>query len=92
MSSNPDDFGSPIAGSRWFNGEPAIERVQVDTFVERWRCPLDGCGGEMHPNGFVWSTNPPGIHHTCDACGFTAVPRAGARFPRTITVPRTPRP
>lgn len=65
-----DDLGRPvmISGnrySRWFRPEPNI--------VEgRWRCPHNDCDGYMISNGSVWPMNPPGYHHSCTACGFTA--------------------
>ena len=74
---NAEDFGSTIAGSRWFNREPEIERVVVEPVMEIWRCPMEGCGGEMKNNGFVWPSYPPGYHHTCDKCGFTAAIKTG---------------
>lgn len=79
-------FGATIAGSRWFTGEPATTRQRVHTYVERWPCPVEDCAGEMVFNGASWGTNPPGCHHTCTACGFTAATR-GVTYPRTITVP-----
>jgi hypothetical protein len=71
--SKHDDFGSPIAGSRWFNQKPQITTKPLGKPVKFiWGCPLDGCDGQMIFNGSTWPTGDPGYHHTCDKCGLTA--------------------
>lgn len=72
-------YGEENSGSRWFAGEPTIERAPVRPVMLRWRCPIDG--GEMVSAGWTWPTFEPGYHHTCDRCGFTAA-LSGQRFPR----------
>lgn len=79
---NDEQFGNTIAGSRWFKGEPQITRRVMRPVQERWLCPHDGCDGEMLSSGWNWPTNPPGYHHTCTVCGFTAAPMSGQHFPR----------
>lgn len=88
QSDNPehDTFGQPCAGSRWFNQKPATIRKEVRTYLETWPCPIAGCTGEMEDDGFRWSVSPPGIHHTCTVCDFTAAIR-GESYPRTVTEP-----
>jgi hypothetical protein len=76
---NDAEFGEPCGNSRWFNREPNITRIDVKTFRELWPCPCD-CDGQMIFNGQVWSTNPPGYHHTCSRCGFTAA--VHTKYPR----------
>lgn len=85
------EFGEPIGlpfsktgESRWFEPEPVVDEYEVRTFVQRWLCPVAGCGGEMTANGITWPMNPVGYHHTCDRCSFTAA-LSGKRFPRTVT-------
>ena len=79
--SNPDDFGTPIGGTRWFNGEPTLSESPVQTIRQRWICPMSDCGGEMVFNGFTWPTGNPGYHHTCNKCAFTAAVH-GVKYPR----------
>ena len=82
----PEDFGTTIAGSRWFNSEPKIvERLMVP-IQERWLCPMDSCGGEMKFNGSTWPMSDPGYHHTCTKCEFTAA-ISSARYPRVTYRP-----
>jgi len=69
--------------SRWFNAEPEIAEKPVQTFEQRWMCPMDDCSGEMVFNGLTWPTGDPGYHHTCDTCGFTAA--IHDRYPRNVT-------
>jgi len=85
---NDEEFGTTIAGSRWFNQTPKTRRVKVETYEEHWDCPMQGCKGEMRSNGNVWPMHPAGYHHTCSECGFTAAPYGGASFPRTFTEPK----
>ncbi len=91
-----DRFGSPIglfsgpSGlSRWFKGEPNIEQTPRVPVHSRWLCPQDDCDGEMVANGATWPMNPPGNHHTCDKCGFTAA-ISGQSYP-TIEYKEHPR-
>lgn len=81
--STTNKIGTPVGVSEWFNDEPKIARKEVRTFIERWMCPQENCEGEMRDAGFSWSTNPPGYHHTCNKCGYTAA-MSGKRYPRTI--------
>lgn len=83
--SNPehDKFGDEIGGSRWFKGEANIVSKVVVSIEEKWICPIAGCGGEMEFNGMTWPCNPPGFHHTCDICGFTAA-ISGKRYPTIV--------
>lgn len=72
---NPEHskYGARIGQSRWFEGKPALYRepgTRESGDYVRWRCPI--CGGEMVSNGWTWPTDPPGFHHECDTCGFTA--------------------
>jgi len=76
-----NEFGAPCGNSRWFNQEPVIEVTPVQSVMERWYCPIDGCSGQMHHNGIMWPTGNPGYHHVCDECGFTAA-ITGAAYPR----------
>lgn len=87
MSDEHERFGASCGGSRWFNAEPNVTAEPVETFIERWRCPVAGCAGEMRYAGYSWMTNPPGNHHTCTACKFTAALR-GETYPREVTRPR----
>jgi len=64
----------------WFGGEPNIQQEPKRPVLSRWICPQDGCGGEMKFNGMTWPMNPPGYHHTCDKCGFTAA-LSGRHYP-----------
>lgn len=84
-------FGDPIGlpfsetgESRWFHGEPVIDEREVKTFAQSWPCPVGGCEGEMIANGMTWPMNPPGYHHTCNQCSFTAA-LSNQQFPRTVT-------
>lgn len=79
-----EQFGKTITGSRWFNQEPEIVERPVRTFEQRWLCPMDECSGQMVYNGMSWPMNPPGYHHTCSECGFTAAIH-GKRYPLTTT-------
>lgn len=57
----------------WFKGVPRLlKKRKVPVHVE-WACPSEGCPGVMRDNGFRYSMEPPGIHHTCTKCGYTAV-------------------
>ena len=82
-----EEFGTTITGSRWFNAEPEIEEVEVKAFRQEWLCPKEDCSGKMVSNGYSWPMNPPGYHHTCTECQFTAAPRDGQRFPCEVTYP-----
>lgn len=77
---NDAQFGEPISGSRWFTGEMRILRKRKIPVIVRWLCPYPDCEGEMQPNGTIWPTGDPGIHHTCAVCGFTAA--VHDRFPK----------
>lgn len=81
---NPEHerFGRTIAGSRWFNGKPFITVRSVTPVQENWRCPLVDCNGFMVYNGSQWPMSPPGYHHTCSACGFTAA--IHEKYPRIV--------
>lgn len=78
MSRDPDDFGSPVGGSRWFSGEPVVKKTPGRPLRVTWQCPL--CSGEMRYNGLIWPTGDPGYHHTCTVCGFSAVIK-GKQYP-----------
>lgn len=88
---NPEHekFGNSIGlhdrWSRWFNAEPVIGYAEQVPINEKWFCPIEGCAGEMMFNGSTWPMNPPGYHHTCDKCGFTAALR-DKKYPRTVFV------
>lgn len=58
-----EQWGNTISGSRWFKGDPIV-RDSV------WRCPIDD--GAMVYTGWQWPMYPPGLHHCCETCGFTA--------------------
>lgn len=79
---NPDDFGAPIGGSRWFKGTLETRRTRVVPVRIEWPCPLQPCEGMMEQTGSAWPMNPMGWHHRCSKCGFNATPREGERFPR----------
>ena len=89
---NHEKFGSPImtsqGPSRWFRGEPEISEVHMATFEQRWMCPMDNCNGEMQYNGSQWPMSPPGYHHTCTECGFTAA-LCGVSYPRNVYRPQS---
>jgi hypothetical protein len=84
-----DRFGQPIAGSRWFNGEPNVTRDAMIPVRLRWLCPIESCGGEMIFNGMTWPTGDPGYHHTCNKCEFTAAVH-GRRYPSIAYEPAPP--
>lgn len=84
-ATDPENFGTTIAGSRWFDGDPDISRKRMVPVRERWRCPMEACDGEMRFNGSVWPTGRQGYHHTCNECGFTAAIR-GKKYPRITHV------
>jgi hypothetical protein len=81
---NPEHekFGGTISGSRWFKGEPKITTKRMYPVQARWLCPIEGCDGEMKYAGWTWPVNPPGYHHTCHVCGFTAAIH-GKKYPCT---------
>jgi hypothetical protein len=79
-----EQFGKTIANSRWFKGEPSTTRKRLIPYREIWNCPIDGCDGEMIATGEAWPFNPPGYHHRCSKCGFTAA--VHARYPRIVHV------
>lgn len=83
---NPEweQFGESCAGSRWFNGKPEVSERLVQTYEQRWLCPVKPCDGEMQFSGMVWPTGDPGYHHTCSKCGFKAAV-CGGMYPRTVT-------
>lgn len=66
----------------WYSGKKEVKRFEVRVFEEHWMCPKEGCEGEMIPNGMVWPTGDPGIHHTCTKCKYTAA--IHGRYPRTV--------
>lgn len=88
MSSNleHEQFGTSIGiafpqsqMSRWFLGKPNIVKT-YKLWTAKWICPIEGCFGEMIFNGAIWPMSPPGYHHTCDKCGFTAA-LSGRKYP-----------
>lgn len=82
---NPEHekFGRTITGSRWFNGNPFVIVRSVTPVEENWACPIAGCTeGIMVYNGMQWPVNPPGYHHTCSKCGFTAA--VHEKYPRVV--------
>ncbi len=82
-------FGETIAGSRWFNAEPSLTQVEMVPVRQTWICPACDGTGEMISTGGAWLTNPPGYHHTCNKCGFTAALRGGKQYP-SISYVRKP--
>jgi hypothetical protein len=90
VTTKPEDFGDTIdggntggGGSRWFNREPIVRTSRVRPVGYHWDCPMDGCEGEMRYTGREWpgsGGSPPGCHHKCTKCGFTAAIRM-RRFP-----------
>jgi len=86
MNEEHDKFGINCGGCRWFNTKPMIEEQRMVPIQQQWKCPIDGCGGEMKFNGMMWPTTNPGYHHTCDKCGFTAAIH-DIKYPRIIYIP-----
>lgn len=67
----------------WFPGTPEVVRMAIRTFHEYWKCPQDGCGGEMRYSGLVWIHHGQESQHKCDTCGYKAVIRG--QYPRVVT-------
>lgn len=65
----------------WFVGDPELKDVPVKVVHRMWRCPINGCTGEMKYTGVQWPTGDPGFHHKCTECGYEGAIRGGA-YPR----------
>ena len=89
MTDDPHSkFGETIAGSRWFNREPVLTNEEMVPVRQTWICPT--CGeGEMIASRGAWLTNPPGHHHECTKCKFTAALRNGAKYPSITYIPKS---
>jgi len=80
--------------TQWFKGDPILVEEPMIPVLQHWMCPDpdeqgEDCLGEMIFNGMSWPVNPPGYHHTCNVCGYTAVPRGGKKYPQTVFKPAT---
>jgi len=66
---------------KWFTGYPVLVQKEVRTFRVVWKCPQEGCTGEMIAAGGGWCTNPMGYWHTCNVCGANFA-LSGKQYPR----------
>lgn len=65
--------------------EKKIRTEAVVVLRQRWRCPKDGCDGEMICDGVAYTSNPPQFGHVCNVCQHGDM--ASSQFPAIVHEP-----